>query len=352
MAQAGLTICGAENTTYPMTVGSGLLREALPAFLAGRGFTRAAVVTNTTLAPLYGEALAARLPGGFLISVPDGEQFKTPDTVRTIYDGLLEHKADRSTPVVALGGGVVGDMAGFAAASFMRGLPLVQAPTTLLAMVDSSIGGKVGVDLPQGKNLVGAFKDPLAIFADTQALDTLPPVEFACGMAEVVKAGLVADPGLLDHLEAHGPQPIDQLIQQAAAVKIGIVEEDRLEQNVRAYLNLGHTFGHALETVSGYAWKHGEAVALGLAAAARLSEALGLAGSGLSERAERLLLSLNLPVRYRDYAPEDICDAMQTDKKRRDGSIRFVLLKAAGAPVLREDVSREAVIDVLRSLRQ
>ncbi len=351
MAPGELTVSGAENITYPMRIGPGLLSEALPAFLAGRGYTRAAVITNMTLAPLYGESLAARLPGGFLITIPDGEQYKTLDTIRNIYDGLVEQRADRSTPVVALGGGVVGDVAGFAAASFMRGLPLIQAPTTLLAMVDSSIGGKVGVDLPQGKNLVGAFKDPLGVFADTATLATLPPDELACGLAETVKAGFIADADLLDHLEQHGPQPLEEVIRRAAAVKIAVVEEDRLEQNIRAYLNLGHTFAHALETVSGYAWKHGQAVAVGLVAAARLSESLGLAGQGLSERAGRLLGKLGLPVSYRDYSPEDLWDAMQTDKKRRDGAIRFVLLKDVGVPILRDGVPRDAVLDVLRSLR-
>lgn len=352
MAAAELTVCGAENFTYGMQIGQSLLSKELPGFVAARGFTRVAVITNTTLAPLYGDTLAASLPGGFVLSMPDGEQYKTLDTVRSLYDGLIEHRADRSTLVVALGGGVVGDVAGFAADSFLRGLPLVQVPTTLLAMVDSSIGGKVGVDLPQGKNLVGAFKDPLAIFADTDVLGTLPPDELACGMAEVVKSGFIADVALLDHLEAHGPRPIEEIIRRAAAVKIGIVEEDRLEQNIRAFLNLGHTFGHALENVSGYSWKHGQAVGLGLVAAARLSEALGLAAPGLADRAERLLIALGLPVRFSGYTPEDLWDAMQTDKKRRDGSIRFVLLEAAGKPILKAGIPRDAVLDVLRSLRQ
>jgi len=352
MAAVELTICGAENITYEMHIGPGLLEEALPAFLDRHGFSRAAVITNTTLAPLYGDALAARLRGGFVLTMPDGEPFKTLDTVRELYDGLIAHGADRSTPVVALGGGVVGDVAGYAAASFLRGVPLIQAPTSLLAMVDSSIGGKVGVDLPQGKNLVGAFKDPIAIFADTDVLATLPEDELVCGLAEVVKAGFINDAALLDQLEEHGPQPIDQAIRRAAAVKIGIVEADRLEQNIRAYLNLGHTFGHALETVSGYGWKHGQAVALGLVAAARLSESLGLASTGLADRAERILTSLGLPVRFKDYSPEDIWAAMGTDKKRQGGSIRFVLLEAAAKPILKSDVPQKAVLDVLRSLRE
>jgi len=258
-----LTVRGAEHE-YPVIVGPGVLSAALPDLVARGRFSRVAIVTNTRLAPLYGLALADRLPGACLITLPDGEQYKTMDSLARLYGELLAAGVDRSGLVIALGGGVIGDLAGFAAATFMRGVALIQAPTSLLAMVDASIGGKVGVDLPQGKNLAGAFKDPLAVFADTDTLATLPPVERRCGLAEVVKSALIADPALLEELSADPLPPDDTIITRTARVKIALVNQDRTEQGVRAFLNLGHTFAHAIEQVSGYAWKHGEAVAVGL----------------------------------------------------------------------------------------
>ncbi|MBN1680787.1 MAG: 3-dehydroquinate synthase [Anaerolineae bacterium] len=341
-----------ENGTYPVIIGPGALDNTLLHLAAERGFSRVAVITNTTLAPLYGQALADKLPGGFLVAVPDGEQYKTLDTVRTLYGDLLAGGADRASLVIGLGGGVIGDTAGFVAATFMRGIAFVQAPTSLLAMVDASIGGKVGVDLPQGKNLVGAFKDPLAVFADTTTLHTLPDIERRCGLAEVVKSALVGDPALLDHLEQVGPEPITDVIAQTAAVKIGLVEQDRLESGPRAFLNLGHTFGHALEHASGYAWKHGAAVAVGLMAAARLSVRLELCDPTLAGRIERVLTGLGLPVRYSGYAPDVLWDTMRHDKKWRGGAATFVLLEGTGQPVISHDVVQADVIDVLDSLRE
>ncbi len=346
-----LTLQGAAGA-YPVVIRAGALHDALPAFVTDRGFSRVAVITNTTLASLYGEALTARLPGGVLVTVPDGEQYKNLNTLQSMYAQLLAGGADRSTLIVALGGGVIGDMAGFAAATFMRGVPLVQAPTSLLAMVDSSLGGKVGVDLPQGKNLAGAFKDPLAVFADTTALSTLPAVEFRCGLAEIVKAALIGDPPLLVHLLEHGPQPVEEIITRAVTVKKVIVEQDRLENGVRAYLNLGHTFGHALEHVSGYAWKHGEAVAVGLVAAARLSVRRGLCAPDLAATVERALADLGLPVCFSDLDPGALWDAMRHDKKWQNGLARFVLLERIGQPVIVSDVRRDEVIPILEGLRK
>lgn len=346
-----LTVRGAENLEYPVIIGADLLADALPQFIAERNFKRVAVITNDTLAPLYGDALASRL-GGFVISVADGEQHKHAGTIQQMYDGLLAHGADRHTLVLALGGGVIGDMVGFVAASFMRGVALIQVPTSLLAMVDSSIGGKTGYDVPQGKNLIGAFKDPIAVFADTSTLRTLPEVEFRCGMAETIKSALIADPALLEQLETHGADPIDSTIQRAAAVKIGIVNEDRTEQGIRAYLNLGHTFAHPLETISNYQWKHGEAVGLGLLAAAHLSEAMEVCAPGLADRVERILTRFELSTRYSDYDPEHWWNAMRHDKKWREGSARFVLMRAVGDITIEDNVPRDAVLDVLRRLRQ
>ncbi|MEW6580108.1 MAG: 3-dehydroquinate synthase [Chloroflexota bacterium] len=346
-----LTIQGADGA-YPVIIWPGALTDALPAFVMARSFSRIAVITNSTLAPLYGKALAARLPDAFLLTVPDGEAHKTLHTAMALYGQLLAGGCDRSSLVIALGGGVIGDLAGFVAATFMRGVAFVQAPTSLLAMVDASLGGKVGVDLPQGKNLVGAFKDPLAVFADTETLRTLPPVEWRCGLAEVLKAGLIADPTLVDHLLARGPEPVEEIIRRAVHVKKIIVERDRLERGVRAYLNLGHTFAHAIEQVSGYAWKHGEAVAVGLVAAARLSVRRGLASPDLAETVERAVTALGLPIRYAGLEPTVLWDAMRHDKKWQSGTARFVLLREAGAPCMAADVPRADVIAALESLRE
>lgn len=349
---AQLLVEGAEGLEYPIVIEPGALEDELPQFVAQRNFSRVAVITNDTIRSLYADALLERLPNTFLASVPDGEHYKSLATVQTLYDALLEHGADRSTLVIALGGGVIGDVAGFVAATYMRGIAFIQAPTSLLAMVDASIGGKTGVDLPQGKNLVGAFKDPLGVFIDTFTLDTLPEIEFQCGLAEVIKAALIDDPDLLDHLTNNGPNPIVEVIERAAAVKVAIVEQDRLESGIRAYLNLGHTFGHALEQVSSYAWKHGQAVSLGLVAAARLGELLQICEAGLSNRVESALIQVGLPVRYTGYTPEQLWSAMTHDKKWRDGMANFVLLREPGRPVVQENVAADAVLRVLKSLRE
>lgn len=347
-----LTVSGAGEHQYPVIIGEGLLEDALPAFVEARGFKHAAVITNTTVAPLYGESLCEYLPCPELIVVPDGEAHKRIETVQQMYDGLLKQGADRSTLVVALGGGVMTDMAGFAAATFMRGVPLVQVPTTLLAMVDASIGGKAGVDLPQGKNLAGAFKDPLAVFADTATLGTLPAVERECGMAEIIKAGIIGSPALFEQLGSGVPPTDAQMIAEAARVKIDIVQQDRLEGGLRAVLNLGHTFAHAIEQVSGYRWKHGQAVGFGLVAAARLSERLGLASDGLSAGVERVVERWGLPTRISGFAFDALWEAMQHDKKWKNGQSYFILLEGIGQPLIRRDVAPEDVQAVLAELEE
>jgi shikimate kinase/3-dehydroquinate synthase len=240
-------------------------------------------------------------------------------------------------------------MAGFAAATFLRGVAFVQVPTSLLAMVDSSVGGKVGVDLPQGKNLIGAFKQPELVVADTDALRTLPDIEWRCGLAEVIKAGLIRDPALLGADLTRTNASV--LIARAVAIKAAVVEADPYESGIRAYLNLGHTFGHALEQVSGYRIKHGEAVAIGLAAAARLSHLHGLCDAALPALVERLANSVGLPVSCGAYPPEAVQAAMATDKKRAAGKVRFVLLRAPGDPLLADDVPDQLVLEVLKSLQ-
>jgi 3-dehydroquinate synthase len=335
--------------SYPIILERGLLgtlRERASEFSLDR---RAGVITNTSLAPLYGEPLAAALPDAALLTMPDGEKYKTLETVTALYGQMVEAGLDRSSVVVALGGGVVGDAAGYAAATYMRGVRLVQIPTSLLAMVDSSVGAKVGVDLPQGKNLVGAFKQPSAVLIDPDVLSTLPEREYRCGLAEIIKHGLIADPGLLDDVAARRDDL--QLIRRAVQVKVDIVQQDPYEQGIRAFLNLGHTFAHAIEQVSGYVWLHGEAVAVGLIAAARLSHRLHLCNADVVDTVERAVAGAGLPQSLDAFEPEALWAAMATDKKWQQGRTRFILLRSIGKPEIVEDVPREIVLTVLDSLR-
>jgi 3-dehydroquinate synthase len=331
------------SSSPKQAAGVGLLRQ----YIKGR----TAVVTNETLAPLYGEKLAQGLPDASLITIPDGEQYKTLETVARLYADFVTAGLDRASTVVALGGGVVGDTAGFAAATYMRGVRLVQVPTSLLAMVDSSVGGKVGVDLPQGKNLVGAFKQPDAVLIDPDVLATLPEREFRCGLAETIKHGLLADPVILEIVERRQFDDMAALVRRAVQVKIDVVEADPYEKGVRAHLNLGHTFAHAVEQVSGYAWPHGEAVGVGLVAAARLSAQLGLCTGALAEEVEVLVEGVGLPTRIGNLDPEALYAAMSTDKKWQAGKSRFVLLEAVGKPRIVEGVAKSDVIAVLESLK-
>lgn len=299
-----------------------------------------AVVTDSNVAPLYRDRLA---DAACAVVVPAGEQFKTLETVRGIYDELLAAGIDRKATLLALGGGVVGDMTGFAAATYMRGLAFVQCPTTLLAMVDASVGGKTGVDLPQGKNLIGAFKQPQAVLADVATLATLPGAELAAGMAEVIKHGLIGDPALFAEFETGdwdaagvfaAPAALDRLqtlVARAIEVKRDVVQEDPFEHGRRATLNLGHTFGHAIEQVSGYRVRHGFGVAMGLVAAANLSARLGYCEAGLQRRIEAVLGRVGLPARIpAGLDPEQIYAAMFSDKKKAAGRLRFVLMRDVG----------------------
>jgi 3-dehydroquinate synthase len=336
---------------YPVHIGSGLLAE-VPVLMEECGLRgRAAVVSNVTVGPLYAGRVVGSLPDAFLVTLPDGEQYKTLRSVETLYQAFVENRLGRSGMVVALGGGVIGDTAGFAAATYMRGVPLVMLPTSLLSMVDSSVGGKVGVDLPHGKNLVGAFKQPSLVVIDTATLDTLPAVEFRAGLAEVVKAALLADAGLLEMLEQHGPNPLAEVIGRALAVKIGVVERDPFEQGERAHLNLGHTFAHAIEAATDYtAYRHGEAVAIGLAAAARLSVRLGRCDPALIGRTEALLGKLGLPTRSPGLDPADLWARMATDKKWRGALPTFVLLEGVGRPATARGLSWGDVLPALEEM--
>ena len=330
---------------YPIMIGSGLLRS-IGEDAEGLGLAdHVVVVSNETVAPLYGERLAAALPRADLVIIPDGEAHKNLDVVSGIYDEMLARGADRSTTLVALGGGVIGDTAGFAAATYMRGIRLVQIPTTLLSMVDSSVGGKVGVDLPQGKNLIGAFKQPRLVIIDTDALETLPPLQWRCGMAEVIKHGLIAQPALLAP-ELWQPEQAASLVRQAVQVKIDVVEVDPYEAGIRAHLNLGHTFGHAIEKATQYGVPHGEAVAIGIVKAALLSRNLGYIDDDLVARIQTIMWQIGLPT---DIALDSHrwYEAMSTDKKWRAGKPRLILLKALGEAAIVEGLRREDIMAVL-----
>jgi shikimate kinase/3-dehydroquinate synthase len=346
---------------YDVHVGYGLLPRLTELAALDGPFV---VVGDSNVVPLYAAecGLAQKV-----ISIPAGEAYKTLDTVRLIYDELLAAGLDRQGTIVALGGGVVGDITGFVAATYLRGVRFVQCPTSLLAMVDSSVGAKVGVDLPQGKNLVGAFKQPAAVIADLNTLQTLPAEELAAGMAEVVKGGLIGSPNLLALIEmgqienpkSQIPNPkspisnLQSLILQAIEVKRDVVQEDPFEQGRRALLNLGHTFGHAIEQVSGYSIRHGEGVAIGLVAAAHLSAELGYCSPRLVEWITAILTKLNLPTRLPTaMQPAEILQAMGTDKKRADGRLRFILLRGIGDVFVANGVPEAAVIETLTAIQE
>jgi 3-dehydroquinate synthase len=338
-----------DGSSYPVIFAPGALHH-MADLLAEHNLTgRTIVGTNSTVAPLYGRELANRLPSAVTLTLQDGEEHKTLQTCEAIYSGLVKLGVDRSSVILALGGGVIGDTMGFVAATYMRGIRLVQIPTSLLAMVDSSVGGKTGVDLPEGKNLVGAFKQPELVIIDTDVLQTLPDVEWRCGLAEVIKHGLLADPALLDPTLLRR-ENASEFVPRAVKVKIDVVEQDPYETSIRAHLNLGHTFAHALEQVSGYTWKHGEAVAVGLVAAARLSADLGLCGPELPQMVSHLLTQVGLPTDLGHYSPEGLWQAMATDKKWQSGRTRFVLLKGIGKPLTMDDVPPDAVMSVLKGL--
>jgi 3-dehydroquinate synthase len=342
--------------SYPIHIGRGLLGELGALARALPVGQRIAVVTNPTVGALYaGDALAALGDAGLdpaLCTMPDGEEYKTLDTLSGLYEQFLKAGLDRSGAVLALGGGVVCDVAGFAAATYMRGVPVIQVPTTLLAMMDASVGGKTAVDLPQGKNLVGAFKQPAGVAIDPVVLDTLPDAEVASGMAELIKHAVLADPELLDELERTpwDEAPRAQWIARSLQVKIEVVEEDPYERGRRAVLNLGHTTGHALEQQSGYGLRHGEGVSIGMVAAARIAAATGRADPTLAERIGAVLQRHGLPVRCPPVGAEGIWEAMGRDKKKQGRALRWVLPNAVGQIEIASDVPRRVVLEVLREM--
>lgn len=348
---------------YPLYIGSGLLGQAalLRPHIAGR---QVLVVSNTTVAPLYLERTCAALQGlrYEAVILPDGERYKTLDTLGAVFTALLEKRFDRHCTILALGGGVIGDLAGFAAACYQRGVDFIQVPTTLLAQVDSSVGGKTAVNHPLGKNMIGAFYQPRCVLADTETLNTLPDRELSAGLAEVIKYGLIRDRPFLEWLEANldallirDAAALSEAIERSCRNKAEIVAADERETGERALLNLGHTFGHAIETGVGYGqWLHGEAVAAGTVLAADLSARLGWLNRAQVERVRTLLARAHLPL---DPPPrlttDDFLRLMAVDKKVQDGRLRLILLRELGQGVIASDVDAQRLRETLDyALRQ
>lgn len=344
---------------YPIYIGPGLLDrpDLLRAHVPGR---QVLVVSNTTVAPLYLDRVRAALAGlrHEAVVLPDGEQYKTLETLDEIFTALLSHRLDRDCTLVALGGGVIGDMAGFAAACYQRGVHFIQIPTTLLAQVDSSVGGKTAVNHPLGKNMIGAFYQPRCVLADTDTLKTLPDRELSAGLAEVIKYGLIRDLPFLEWLENHIEQllardaaALTEAIERSCRNKADIVAADERETGERALLNLGHTFGHAIETGMGYGeWLHGEAVAVGMNLAADLSARLGWLKGEQVERVRALLARARLPLNAPEgLTADDFLRLMAVDKKVKEGQLRLILLRALGHGVIAETVDPRLLRDTLEA---
>lgn len=355
-----LTVALGERS-YPILIGPSLLENA-DLILPHLASKQVAIVSNTVVAPLYlsrlSSALAAHGVKVTEIILPDGEAYKNHETLGLIYDGLLTARCDRSTTVIALGGGVVGDMAGFAASTYQRGVPFIQIPTTLLSQVDSSVGGKTGINHTLGKNMIGAFWQPQLVLADTDVLKTLPPRELSAGLAEIIKYGLIRDLPFLEWLETNmdalvscDAAALSFAIERSCANKAEVVASDEREtakEGGRALLNLGHTFGHAIETGMGYGeWLHGEAVAAGIMMAAALSHGLGFITAAECARIRALLLRAKLPVSGPDLGAERYFDMMGHDKKVVAGTMKLVLLRALGEAITYSNAPREKILEAI-----
>lgn len=344
--------------SYPIHIGRNLIGDT-SLILPHLKRKHVAVVTNTTVAPLYLEQLTRSLQAAGVsvlpIILPDGEAYKNTQTLNTIYDALLQNRCERSTTLIALGGGVIGDLTGYAAATFLRGVPFIQIPTTLLSQVDSSVGGKTGINHPLGKNMIGAFYQPQVVLADIDTLKTLPPREFSAGMAEVIKYGLMRDAEFFDWLEQNveammelDEQALSYAIYRSCQNKADLVALDEHEQGDRALLNLGHTFGHAIENAMGYGvWLHGEAVAAGTILAADLSQRLGWLTVSDCKRVTDILQAAKLPVTAPSLGVERYLDLMGHDKKVEDGKIRLVLQQGIGKAIISSDYAADKLKETL-----
>lgn len=345
------------DRSYPIYIGSELLSnpDLYAPHIHGK---QVMIVTNDVVAPIYLEDIKKALKGYRVDTVilPDGESHKDLTTLNKIFDALLEHRHNRTTTLIALGGGVVGDMTGFAAASYQRGVNFIQVPTTLLSQVDSSVGGKTGVNHPLGKNMIGAFHQPQAVIADTDTLETLPLAEMAAGMAEVIKYGLICDSDFYDWLQesvasliSGDAELLAEAIYRSCENKAKVVSQDEREGGIRAILNLGHTFGHAIEAHQGYgSWLHGEAVGAGMMMAVDLSARLGALSDGQVLKLRRLLQAAHLPVEGpKDMSCDDYISRMAVDKKVLDGTLRLVLLKQIGEAYVTSDVPSSLLLETL-----
>ena len=343
-----------QDRSYPITIGSALLSDGLNSdtWIQGKDCL---IVTNETVAPLYLDVMKSNIDDKTIevITIKDGEHYKTIDTWSKIIDKLTAMRANRDTTIIALGGGVLGDIAGFAAATFMRGLPFIQVPTTLLAQVDSSVGGKTGVNHKEGKNLIGSFYQPAMVISDIDVLSTLPDREYKCGLAEIIKYGAIYDVDFFAWLESNMsellnrvPKKLIYAISRSCQIKANIVGEDEFEIGKRAILNFGHTFGHALENIMGYGeLLHGEAVAIGMIIASKLSPINSLERNRLIS----LIKSANLPHKIELNDENQMLDVMRTDKKVKNKKLRFVLLRSLGEAFVEEDLSEKEILDAINN---
>lgn len=353
-----LTVSAASHT-YPIVFRPHGLRDA-SLFLPHAPGDKVLIVTNETVGPLYLDSVANALTSAgktvFSVILPDGEQHKSIDCLGTIWDACLKHRLDRKSTLIALGGGVVGDITGFAAATYVRGVPFIQVPTTLLAVVDSAVGGKTAINHPSGKNMIGAFYQPNTVIVDRTVLETLDDRQMAAGIAEIVKYGLIRDwdffewcEANMDALRAREPEALQYAMRMSCQFKADVVSEDERESGVRAILNLGHTFGHAIEASMGYgSWLHGEAVAAGMVMACEMSVRLGWIDESITRRVEAVLARASLPVRPPPTVTlEKFMTYMSVDKKVEAGVLRLVLLKGKGHAVITSDYSEEVLFDTI-----
>ena len=346
-----------EKRSYPIYVGEGLLENygLLKKHISNK---KVAIITNDKIAPFYLEKISNTLSVEkeiIPIILPDGEVFKNFETLNLIYDTLLKNKANRQITLIALGGGVIGDITGFAAATFMRGVDFIQIPSTLLSQVDSSVGGKTGINHPLGKNMIGAFYQPKCVIADINLLETLPDKELSAGLAEVIKYGLIRDSSFFEWLENNvegiikrDSQLLIEAVVRSCQNKADIVESDEFESGIRAILNLGHTFGHAIETATGYdKWLHGEAIAIGMVMAAYLSEQMGWLTKEENQRIKSLIVDANLPINPPEISKQEFLDLMQLDKKTKEDQINLVLQQGIGKAILTSDYDTDKLHNTL-----
>jgi 3-dehydroquinate synthase len=345
------------DKSYEIKIGGGLLNQ-VAVELATLGFgQKAAVITNPVVKSLHGDRLRDDLnAAGFKVAVmvvPEGELYKSLDEAGKLFEQLAEFQAERNTPIIALGGGVIGDLAGFVAATYMRGVPLIQIPTTLLAQVDSSVGGKVAVNHGRLKNNIGTFYQPRLVMADSLTLSTLPESELRNGIAEVIKYGAMRDPQLFALVERNPSPKMDlweDIIARCVTIKAAIVEQDEKDLGLRNILNFGHTVGHAVETVSNYEMKHGQGVAIGMVAAATISERMGFCSEEVVSRLKAVVLAAGLPTKIPHLDVSQIIEALQHDKKKSDGRVRFILLKGLGEAFIYDQIDPQLLAGLLQEL--